>query len=246
MTLWKTALLNTIAIKIADINEVAHADNPCCILSKANDIDEQNLSRLSSTLLHEQEQKVFLQRKNITAKKEYLTSRFLIKTVLSQRLNLPYEKMQLRFNSKTSTLEALVNNKALAINISLAHSKGSVFFAINDEKSAIGVDIEYQNSKRNIIDVAKTFFHPDECKVLTKDSIQQFYQLWTLKESLAKATGQSIFQLLGQNTKQLLKHYQYTLGQFEQFQLAVIHTNQCSTIPCYVVSLNNLMPLCHE
>lgn len=129
----------------------------------------------------------------------------------------------------------------MAINISLTHSKGMIFFALSDETTALGVDIEHHNFNRNMLSVTKAFFHPNERKALTKDDYTRFYQLWTLKESLAKATGQSIFELLAQDTMQALKDFQYTLGQHDNFQLATIHNREFSAPPCYLLDLEKLL-----
>ena len=233
-------------MKIADLNDIVHIDGPYCILSNASNIKEKNIPALASKLLFDDELQVFQQRKSLRAKKEYLASRFLIKTLMSKYLALPYTEIQLRFNSREQKLEAIFNQQPIAVSISLAHSKGMIFFALSDVSKALGVDIEYLNFNRDILSVAEAFFHPDEFKALTKHEYAQFYQLWTLKESLAKATGQSILALLTQDTSELLKKFQHTLGQYDNFQLAAIHSSEINPTPCYLLDLEKLLPNCYE
>jgi 4'-phosphopantetheinyl transferase len=243
-------LLNTFDIKASDINDINHTDGPYAILCNANNIKAKDIPLLASKLLSEHELRLVQRRKKLTAKKEYIASRLLIKSLISKNLNLPYKQLELRFNSRSNKLQAIFNNQPLAVDISLAHSKGMIFFALNftlsHVKATLGVDIEEQNKKRNIISVAKAFFHPDEVSTLAQGDYAKFYQLWTLKESLAKATGQSIFELLAQDTRLLLEEYQHALYQHTNFQLAVIHHHKMAPIPCYLIDLEPLLNYYHE
>ncbi len=236
-------MLNTVEIKIAALSEISRGNGAFCVLCKADIIKAAGLSALAYQLLGDHEQVLFQQRKSLMAQKEYLTSRFLIKTLISKRLRLPYQEIQLSFNSRSQKLEAIYHHQPLAVNISLAHSKGMVFFAICDARTFIGVDIEYQNLNRSILPLAEAFFHPEEFKTLSKSSHLKFYQLWTLKESLAKAKGVSVLELLGQDTLQLLKTFQYTFSEYDNFQLAAIHNREFSSMPYYLVDLEE--PLEH-
>lgn len=239
-------MLNTFAIKIAELTNINDKNGTYCVLCNADNIKEKDISALAAKLLVEHELQLLQQRKKPRAKKEYIASRFLIKTLISKHLKLPYNKLELSFNRQNNQLQAIFNRQPMAINISLAHSKGMIFFALSDETTALGVDIEHHNFNRNMLSVAKAFFHPNEYKALTKDDYTRFYQLWTLKESLAKATGQSIFELLAQDTMQALKDFQYTLGQYDNFQLATIHNCEFSPPPCYLLDLEKLLHNYHE
>jgi 4'-phosphopantetheinyl transferase len=239
-------LLNTVEIKIATLSNIKLEGGAFYVLCNAGIIKKTGLSALAHQLLSAHEQALFQQRKSLMAKKEYLTSRFLIKSLLSKQLRLPYQEIQLSFNNQSQKLEAIYHHQPLAVNISLAHSKGMVFFAICDAKTAIGVDIEYQNINRNILPLAEEFFHPKEFKALSKNSHLKFYQLWTLKESLAKAKGLSVLELLGQDTLKLLKTFQYTFSQYDNFQLAAIHNREFSSMPCYLVDLEKSLENHHE
>lgn len=239
-------MLNTFDIKVTDLDSINYTHRPYCVLCDASKIAAIDIPVLASKLLFDGELQLLQQRKKLCAKKEYIVSRFLIKTLISKHLKLPYNKIQLRFNHQEKKLQAIFNHQPIAMNISLAHSKGIVFFALSDKKTALGVDIEYQNFKRNIVNVAAEFFHPEEYKTLTQDDYLKFYQLWTLKESLAKVSGQSIFELLSQNTVLLLEKYQHSLGQYDNFQLAAIHSGELSPMPCNLLNLATILNNYHE
>lgn len=239
-------MLNTLDIKTVELNNVNHTDGAYCVLCNASNIKEKDITALAAHLLSEHELTILQQRKKLPAKKEYIASRFLIKTLISKHLKLPYPQLELRFNSQKKKLQAIFNNQPMAITISLAHSKGMIFFALGDENTTLGVDIEYQNMNRNILSVAEAFFHSVEFKALSQHDYTKFYQLWTLKESLAKATSQSVLALLSQNTMLLLDEYQHALGQYANFQLAAIHHHELKQLPCYLLNLEKLLKNNHE
>ena len=232
---------NILQINNENLDKIIHLDRHFCVLCDASGIKASAIKSLAVQLLFDDELDVIEQRKKLIAKKEYIASRFLIKTLISRHFKISYHCIRLSFNDKLKKLQAIVNDKPLAINISLAHSKGMVFFSICTRATVIGVDIEYQNVDRDIISVAENFYHPNEYKALAKDQHATFYRLWTLKESLAKATGQSIFELLGQDTMQAIKGFHYTLGQYDDFQLATLQNGGLSAPPCYLLDLEKLL-----
>lgn len=234
-------LPNILQIKAGDLNNVLKAKSPYIVLCNCNNINERNVNTLANQLLFDNELEAFEARKKLLAKKEYITSRFLIKTIISHHFNISYHTIQLCFNHNLKKLQAIVNNQPLPINISLAHSKGMVFFVINEENVLLGVDVEYQDSNRDITAVSESYFHPSETKSLTKNDHTRFYQLWTLKESLAKATGQSIFELLGQNTIQIIKNFHYQLGLHDGFQCAVLQNRKVLPSPGYLLNLESAL-----
>lgn len=232
---------NILNIKNEKLENIIQLDGNFCILCNANSIKASAIRTLASQLLFEHELDIVQQRKQLSAKKEYIASRFLIKTFISRHFEISYNTIQLSFNNNLNKLQAVVNNKPLPINISLAHSKGMVLFAISTEEALIGVDIEYQNLDRDIVALSEHFFHPNEFSAIAKGDYIKFYQLWTLKESIAKATGQSIYQLLGQETLQVLKGFHYTLAQHNGFQLAALQSGEFSSPSCYLLDLEKLL-----
>lgn len=234
-------MLKFLQIKASDLSSIIKASSPYIVLCDSNSIEEHDINGLVTQLLFDNELDMLKKRKKLLAKKEYITSRFLIKSLISQHFNVDYHTLTLCFNHTLKKLQAKANNKLLPINISLAHSKGMVFFVIDEESVSLGIDIEYQDSNRDIITLSKNFFHINEFNAITSGEQSDFYQLWTLKESLAKATKQSIFELLAQNTMQIIKDFNYQVVQHDGFQLALIHSGKFNASTCYFLNLNRTL-----
>lgn len=78
-----------------------------------------------------------------------------------------------------------------APSISLSHSGGWVAVAASDA-GAIGIDIEVHRPRRNLNGIAAAAFGPDEQWLVASDGAEGFYRIWTLKEAMAKASGEGI------------------------------------------------------
>ncbi len=219
---------------------------PSYVLYDANHINEQDIALLTTELLHGNEKKILARRKKIIAKKEYIASRLLIKLHIAKYLNIPYQNLHLDFDEQENQLKAIYNTKPLALNISLAHSKGIVFFAITKNAVKVGVDIEFQNPHRETLPLIETYFHPDEVSTLLGNEKGQFYQYWTLKEALAKMANKTVLDVLKQDTKQQLSHYHHATGQYQQFALSIVQTDPIEVQSLYLVHTDNLLQLHHE
>jgi len=67
----------------------------------------------------------------------------------------------------------------------LSHSGDYVVLAVSDRE--VGVDIEKQDDRH--LDVAKRVFQTGELAWMAEDPVKRFFCLWSLKESVMKATG---------------------------------------------------------
>lgn len=98
------------------------------------------------------------------------------------------------------------------LHYSVSHSKKLLAQAFTPH-SALGIDVEHINCKRNYIALAKRYYHPDEYKLIKSinpmKACQLFYMLWCLKEAVCKAEGGRLWYYLSHNyldqTKQLNK-----------------------------------------
>lgn len=76
----------------------------------------------------------------------------------------------------------------------ISHCHNQVALAVCSQK--IGIDIERNNNKRNIMAIAKNYYADSELKALQalppSQQAKLFYQLWVLKEAIAKATGKGL------------------------------------------------------
>jgi 4'-phosphopantetheinyl transferase len=149
---------------------------------------------------------VINRRKNPQAKQEYLASRLLLKHLIKitqpQYVLVALNKMSTEFEEASSKLQIHVGDDV--INTCISHSHGLVGVALNLDKSEFGFDIEKVSLKRPFEKLAKHFYHNDEITLITKPTNTQaqadtFFRIWTLKESLAKATSRPIAKLLSPN-----------------------------------------------
>ncbi|EMN2537639.1 4'-phosphopantetheinyl transferase superfamily protein [Acinetobacter baumannii] len=123
----------------------------------------------------------------------FLISRVLMKSVLSDKLGIsPHEVIiQLQPNGKPFVR----GNKAIYFNLS--HSADLIVFAVT-EKGEIGVDVERMNHEfewRRVDSVLA----PSEIEWIQQNEwtnptsvYQRFFQIWTLKESYIKCTGEGM------------------------------------------------------
>jgi len=81
------------------------------------------------------------------------------------------------------------------IYISLSHSGARAMCGISD--APIGVDIQEHSERREVMDIAKRFFHEEEVAYLESISDPEhrrteFYRLWCLHEAYVKNTGNGL------------------------------------------------------
>jgi phosphopantetheinyl transferase len=78
--------------------------------------------------------------------------------------------------------------------VSLAHS-GAMVACATASDGAIGIDVERMDSGRPLLALARAAFGPAETAEVRSGGIAAFYRIWTLREALAKASGNG-FELL--------------------------------------------------
>ena len=77
-----------------------------------------------------------------------------------------------------------------ALHFNLSHTEGLVAVALS-RNIEIGVDVEYQRDLPDRDGVARTVFRAEEIEEMQRspDRVSRFFQLWTTKEAVMKATG---------------------------------------------------------
>lgn len=78
-------------------------------------------------------------------------------------------------------------------NISLSHSGPWVACAISSV-APVGIDIERHRTTRNFPAIAEAGFGPEERRRSAAGSMSAFYRIWTIREAIAKATGEGLAQ----------------------------------------------------
>ncbi len=104
------------------------------------------------------------------------------------------------------------------VHFSLSHSGNTVFCAVSD--AAVGCDVE--RIRRINQNIPNRFFSPGEqaqidAQPTQADKEKMFFRLWTLKESVIKATGQSLSHL--KNFSVIISENGITLDTYKNFYL---------------------------
>ena len=97
-----------------------------------------------------------------------------------------------RFQKDVNGKPFLVDEDAFQASFSLSHTHGMVACAVT-AAADVGVDVECIDRNVDAADIAARFFAPSETAHLAQldeeARQQRFFDLWTLKEALAKALG---------------------------------------------------------
>lgn len=106
---------------------------------------------------------------------------------------------ELIFSRKKNGKPILIPN---SFSFNLSHTQDFAILGITKNKE-IGVDIENISREADYLNIAKRFFHSMEYENLIKLANAErrkkyFYNLWTAKEAILKATGEGISEKLSQ------------------------------------------------
>lgn len=132
---------------------------------------------------------------SLSARKEFLCSRWLMKNILKYYFSTPYPS-DIVIESDSKGKLRLKENKymqKLDVDFSLSHSDGMIAFVVGKKKD-VGIDIERIGSINERI--VKRCFHSKE-KALIEEVTPKNREvlscvLWSLKESFGKALGVGI------------------------------------------------------
>jgi Phosphopantetheinyl transferase len=122
-------------------------------------------------------------------RRRFVTGRGILRTILAGYLSIEPERVPFSYSShgKPSVAEPHCN-----IKFNVSHSHDLMVAAICQEWS-IGVDIEKEDPHFQAIDIAEKFFCERErheiARKHTEEALRAFFQLWTAKEAVLKATA---------------------------------------------------------
>jgi 4'-phosphopantetheinyl transferase len=121
-------------------------------------------------------------------RRDYLLTRALARTVLSEKLSIPAR--ELRFGTNEYGRPHVVGHPSFSFNIS--HTDGLIVLAVA-QTGEIGVDVERLGTGRASSQIAEFSFATEEVAALRASAPSQldeaFVSYWTLKESYVKARG---------------------------------------------------------
>jgi 4'-phosphopantetheinyl transferase len=122
-----------------------------------------------------------------------LVGRALLRRLLENEAGLPRQVCSIAYDHNGRP--ALCSHRMqLTIDISVTHSRDRVACAIT-VFGLVGIDIEYRSAHRAADRIAQASFGPSERRAVEAAAAAAFYRLWTLREAMAKALGQSLLQL---------------------------------------------------
>ena len=138
----------------------------------------------------------------------FITGRAWLRTVLGNYLGLKPAKIAFKYSvSGKPALADAVANSGLKFN--LAHSENVALLAVTSE-TEIGVDLECVRDLPDAGDLVCRFFSPRETALFHELPFNQkstaFFNLWTRKEALLKATGEGIARSLRSVEVSFLAH----------------------------------------
>lgn len=119
---------------------------------------------------------------------QFIICRSLLKFVLAYHTGLAVTKILIKVDANKKPY--VISNKNTCFNVS--HAQDFAVIAISNQ--SVGIDLEYLNKNFDFSEILPTVFSDLEIKsILNADhKTRKFYNFWTRKEAIVKATGQGI------------------------------------------------------
>lgn len=125
----------------------------------------------------------------------YVFCRGTLRHILSQYTGIDAKSLQFHYGEKGKP--SLPPEFEIRFNVS--HS-GSLFVCAVSKNLDLGVDVEEIRSMNDMTAIAQDFFAPSEQRNLARiaevNRTQSFYECWTRKEAVIKATGEGVSRML--------------------------------------------------
>ena len=181
----KLLLLKGLTSEFMDTH-VIYANIRKCSFCEEKNVQIQNIDFIHESnifLLHEKELPQYFRRIK-RKKEEYLTSRYIIKSLVARELNINYQDIYVLDNivdGMSGSPKLYIDNELSNYSISISHDRGICFvgFAQND----IGVDIVVN---RKIVSDSSVL---GECLENVENDFPVDCFIWAIKESFTKALG---------------------------------------------------------
>lgn len=119
-----------------------------------------------------------------------IISRAILRILLGRYLNIDPEEIQFTLNHQKKPI--LKNSNAENLHFNVSHSGNWILIAVSTYP--IGVDLEYIDTSFTYQNLLNFSFNIEEKNYIQTSKLphQTFYQLWTRKEALLKATGKGL------------------------------------------------------
>lgn len=144
----------------------------------------QAIKEIYTQVLSEEELKRSLRFFHKEDRERYISSKFFLRTLLSEFLALP--PSGLRYHTTANKKPGI---EGVSFNVS--HSGNHILIAIGP--APVGIDLERINRDFNFESVLDSSFSQKEILYIKKeDPLLNFFTLWTRKEALLKASGEGL------------------------------------------------------
>ena len=121
-------------------------------------------------------------------------ARALVRTVLSRYADVTADAWRF-VNNEHGRPEVHEPRSERSLKFNLSHTKGLVVCVVARDRE-VGVDVEDQERRGKLLEVAERFFSPSEATALRRlpkaEQLDRFFFYWTLKESYIKARGKGL------------------------------------------------------
>jgi len=144
-------------------------------------------------------------------KNRLIADRFLLGRVLMRRVLAGYlgeEPAALTLRNSANGKPELADRTETPLSFNLSHSAADVVLAVA-RTSAIGVDIEGKGRAHAAHRIARRFFSDveiNDLETLGADAPERALQLWSLKESIVKANGETVWDGLSKTSLAIEGH----------------------------------------
>lgn len=123
-------------------------------------------------------------------RRNFIAARTILREILGAYLSVSPSQLLFQYAAKG---KPELSDQALQFNLS--HSKNWAVYAIS-KTMPVGIDIEAIAENKEIDDIARRFFSPEEFEEINhlqgKNKLQAFYNGWTRKEALLKGIGEGL------------------------------------------------------
>lgn len=158
----------------------------------------EHLAEQGHSLLSPGERQMLAGMSSNARARSFLLGRALLRTALGQHLNCAPQ--DLVFGERESGKLYLIRPEVGSCDFSLSHARGESLVAVAPVVG-LGIDLEAQNRGPQVLRIAGRLFAPDERRHLEcagAEAAAHALSLWTLKEAVTKALGDTIWQVVGE------------------------------------------------
>ena len=127
--------------------------------------------------------------------RQFEARRGLLRLVLGHAVGCHPRDVALVSNPQGKPLLCQDRHARCDIHFNLSHSHHVALLAVTRD-GPVGIDVERIDPARDVMGIAKRYFHPEEYQQLISQPREKqaacFYDLWACKEAVVKAQGQGI------------------------------------------------------